>query len=76
MTPVERPPVDTVGHLTRSVTEFVELSQQGQVDLVVDIRSTPRSRTNSQFNLNAFPAALSGRQRWRSRRGHGGSTLR
>jgi uncharacterized protein (DUF488 family) len=76
MTPVERPPVDTVGHLTRSVTEFVELSQQGQVDLVVDIRSTPRSRTNSQFNLNAFPAALSGRQRWRSQRGHGGSTLR
>ena len=59
MTPVERPPVYTVGHSTRSITEFVELLKQGRVDLVVDIRSTPRSRTNPQFNLDALPEALS-----------------
>ncbi|MGI8549748.1 MAG: DUF488 domain-containing protein [Dehalococcoidia bacterium] len=59
MTPVERPPVYTVGHSTRSIGEFVELLKQGQVDLVVDIRSAPRSRTNPQFNLDALPESLS-----------------
>ncbi|MEG3148205.1 DUF488 domain-containing protein [Sphingomonas sp. RT2P30] len=59
MKPLEWAPVYTIGHSTRSIAEFVELLQQGQVDLVVDIRSTPRSRTNSQFNLNALPEALS-----------------
>lgn len=56
--PVERPPVYTVGHSTRSIVEFVELLRQGQVDLVVDIRSTPRSRTNPRFNLDELPGAL------------------
>lgn len=56
--PVGRPPVFTVGHSTRSIAEFVELLSQGQVDLVADIRSTPRSRTNPQFNLDALPEAL------------------
>lgn len=59
MTPVEQHPVYTVGHSTRSITEFVELLKQGRVDLVADIRSTPRSRTNPQFNLDVLPEALS-----------------
>lgn len=42
MTPLKRPPVYTIGHSTRSVVEFVELLKQGRVELVVDIRSTPR----------------------------------
>jgi uncharacterized protein DUF488 len=41
----------------------MDIAPGGQVDLVVDIRSTPRSRTNPQFNLDALPEALSGRQR-------------
>ena len=64
MTPVERPPVYTVGHSTRSIDEFVELLKQGQVDLVIDIRSTPRSRTNPQFNLDVLPEALSRLADW------------
>lgn len=59
MTQVKRPPVYTVGHTTRSVPKFAELLRCGQVDLVVDIRSTPRSRTNPQFNLDALSDALS-----------------
>ena len=55
---VDRPPVYTIGHSTRSVVEFVELLRHGRVELVVDIRSTPRSRTNPQFNLDALPQAL------------------
>ncbi|MEO6780002.1 MAG: DUF488 domain-containing protein [Bradyrhizobium sp.] len=58
MTSTEIPPVYTIGHSTRTIAEFVELLRQGQVELVVDIRSTPRSRTNPQFNLDALPEAL------------------
>ena len=58
MMPVERPPVYTIGHSTRSIAEFVELLRHGRVELVVDIRSFPRSRTNPQFNLDALPEAL------------------
>ena len=59
MTSPKFPPVYTIGHSTRSIAEFVDLLRQGQVDLVVDIRSTPRSRTNPQFNLDALPESLS-----------------
>ncbi len=58
MTPAERPPVYTIGHSTRSIVEFVELLRAGRVELVADIRSIPRSRTNPQFNLDALPHAL------------------
>ena len=59
MMPEEHPPVYTIGHSTRSIAEFVGLLRHGQVALVIDIRSTPRSRTNPQFNLDALPDALS-----------------
>jgi len=59
LTPVEQAPVFTVGHSTRSTEAFVALLQAGRVDLVVDIRCTPRSRTNPQFNLDTLPEALS-----------------
>ena len=59
MTTGMRPPVYTIGHSTRSIVEFVELLRAGRVELVVDIRGTPRSRTNPQFNLDALPEALS-----------------
>ncbi len=58
MTPVERLPVHTIGHSTRSIVEFVELLKTGRVEMVVDIRSTPRSRTNPQYNLDTLPEAL------------------
>ena len=55
----DRPPVYTIGHSTRSIAEFVELLRCGPVDLVVDIRSIPRSRANPQFNFDALSEALS-----------------
>jgi len=58
MTRSQWPPIYTIGHSTRSIAEFVELLRCGQVDLVVDIRSIPRSRTNPQYNLDALPDAL------------------
>ena len=48
----------TIGHSTRSLAELVALLQQAGVDLLVDVRSVPRSRTNPQFNADTLPAAL------------------
>jgi len=55
---MEPPPVFTIGHSTRTIPEFVELLRAGQVELVVDIRRVPRSRTNPQYDLTTLPAEL------------------
>ena len=55
---VALPPVFTIGHSTRSIPEFVDLLRAGGVQLVVDVRSIPRSRTNPQYNLGALPGEL------------------
>ena len=36
----------TIGHSTRSVEELAALLLQAQVDLLVDVRTMPRSRTS------------------------------
>lgn len=51
-------PVYTVGHSTRTITEFAALLRAGQVEMVVDIRSIPRSRTNPQYNTDVLADAL------------------
>ena len=50
--------VFTVGHSTRTVEELVQILDNAGVDLVVDVRAFPRSRTNPQFNADALPAGL------------------
>ena len=51
-------PVYTIGHSTRTIPEFVDLLRLGDVDMVADIRTVPRSRTNPQYNLDVLPEAL------------------
>lgn len=51
-------PFYTVGHSTRTIEEFIQLLRAANVKLVVDIRSFPRSRTNSQFNEDTLPDTL------------------
>jgi uncharacterized protein (DUF488 family) len=53
--------VYTIGHSTRTTEEFVTLLEEVGVDLLVDVRSVPRSRTNPQFNADTLPATLSRR---------------
>ena len=48
----------TIGHSTRPIAEFVALLRQAAIDLLVDVRSIPRSRTNPQFNAGALQEAL------------------
>ncbi|MGJ5195732.1 DUF488 domain-containing protein [Bradyrhizobium sp. HKCCYLRH1030] len=55
-------PVFTIGHSTRTIAEFVTLLRAGEVQLVVDIRRIPRSRTNPQYNSEVLPAELARHQ--------------
>ena len=48
----------TIGHSTRTLAKFVDLLRESNVDLVVDVRFMPRSRTNPQFNLETLPEGL------------------
>src|SRR5262249_6468678 len=41
------------------MVEFVELLRESEIQLVVDVRTVPRSRTNPQFNRDTLPSTLS-----------------
>ena len=51
-------PFFSVGHSTRSISEFVELLQQTGARVVIDVRAVPRSRTNPQYNADVLPGSL------------------
>ncbi len=48
----------TVGHSNRSIQEFLDLLAAHGVDLLVDVRTVPRSRHNPQFNRDVLPETL------------------
>ena len=48
----------TIGHSTRPLAAFAELLEAAKVELVADVRTVPRSRTNPQYNQDSFPLAL------------------
>ena len=50
--------VHTVGHSTRSVDELISLLKEAEIDLLLDVRSFPRSRRNPQFNIETLPSDL------------------
>src|SRR6476646_5031366 len=49
----------TIGHSTRSIAEFTDLLHEIEIQLVVEVRTVPRSRTNPQFNREVLPITLS-----------------
>jgi uncharacterized protein (DUF488 family) len=51
-------PFYTIGHSTRSVPELAHPLREAGADLVVDVRTVPRSRANPQFNADTLPQAL------------------
>jgi len=51
-------PVLTIGHSTHPIDEFIGILRAHSVELLVDVRTVPRSRHNPQFNRDALPAAL------------------
>jgi uncharacterized protein (DUF488 family) len=50
--------IHTIGHSTRTAEELIGLLREAGVDLLVDVRTVPRSRFNPQFNTDALPAPL------------------
>jgi uncharacterized protein (DUF488 family) len=40
----------TIGHSTHSIDQFIKILQAYKIELVVDVRTIPRSRHNPQFN--------------------------
>jgi uncharacterized protein (DUF488 family) len=49
----------TIGHSTRPIGDFVQSLVASQIDLIVDVRTIPRSRTNPQYNREVLPESLS-----------------
>lgn len=52
------PLVLTVGHSTKPLKDFIALLKAHAVTRVIDVRTVPRSRHNSQFNRDTLPALL------------------
>jgi len=50
--------VFTIGHSTRTLTEFEGLLQENSITRVVDVRTVPRSRHVPQFNRETLPRDL------------------
>lgn len=50
--------VCAVGHSTRTAAELIEILKAHGVKTLADVRTVPRSRTNPQFNLDAFGRTL------------------
>ena len=48
----------TIGHSTRTLEEFIELLKTYSVNLLVDVRTVPRSRHNPQFNKETLIGTL------------------
>ncbi len=49
----------TVGHSTLSLEEFLKLLTLYKIQLLADVRTVPKSRSNPQFNRDVFPGTLS-----------------
>ncbi len=48
----------TVGHSNRPLEELIGMLQAHGVDLLLDVRTVPKSRHNPQFNTDNLPAPL------------------
>jgi uncharacterized protein (DUF488 family) len=58
MTMCDRWTIYTIGHSTLTIVELIDRLKQVAVDLLIDVRAIPRSRTNPQFNIEVLPASL------------------
>jgi uncharacterized protein (DUF488 family) len=52
------PVVFTIGHSTHPIDRFVALLKKHRIEALADVRSTPFSRFNPQFNRERLAAAL------------------
>jgi uncharacterized protein (DUF488 family) len=50
--------VYTLGHSTRSIDEFVSILKHYEIEIVVDVRTVPRSKHNPQFEGSSLEKSL------------------
>jgi uncharacterized protein (DUF488 family) len=48
----------TIGHATRPIAAFLELLNEAEIRRVIDVRTSPRSRNNPQFDRDTLAASL------------------
>jgi uncharacterized protein (DUF488 family) len=48
----------TIGHSNRTIEDFLGMLKAHGVQLLVDVRTVPRSRHNPQFNRETLPGSL------------------
>jgi uncharacterized protein (DUF488 family) len=48
----------TIGHSTLQIDQFIKTLQAYQIELLVDVRTIPKSRHNPQFNQNELKTEL------------------
>lgn len=48
----------TLGHSTKTIDELVDILRHYRIEVLVDVRTVPRSRTNPQFNKNELERVL------------------
>lgn len=48
----------TIGHSNRDIGDFIDLLAEHDIELLVDIRTVPKSRHNPQFGQDQLPASL------------------
>jgi uncharacterized protein (DUF488 family) len=58
MSATPHPSVFTIGHSNLELTKFVALLKQHSIQAVADVRSSPYSQYNPQFNREPFQRAL------------------
>ena len=49
----------TIGHSTRGIDDFIEVLRAYGIEMLVDVRTVPRSRANPQFNKDTLGHTLS-----------------
>jgi uncharacterized protein (DUF488 family) len=54
----DRPPVFTLGHSNHAIDHFLALLRTAGIEAVADVRSTPFSRFNPQYNRQRLEASL------------------
>jgi uncharacterized protein (DUF488 family) len=48
----------TIGHSNRSIDDFIAMLRAHAVDLLIDVRTVPKSRYNPQFSIENLPQSL------------------
>jgi uncharacterized protein (DUF488 family) len=48
----------TIGHSNRPLDEFLDMLRAARIEMLIDVRKFPRSRTNPAYNIDSLPENL------------------